>query len=98
MHINVTQSGGFAGSTITLASTALEQLPPEAADQIRRHVEALTRAAAAAPRTAGADRFEYHVEIAEPGAAPRTITVVDEGDENDPKKKAVAAILELLNR
>jgi len=96
MRIVVKRLGGFAGVEQDLASADLNTLPPSVADQLRKSIEQLDMLTAGGPRSEGADQFRYVIEIAESGTPRRAVTVVDEGDPEQPAIKQVRAILGLL--
>jgi hypothetical protein len=96
MRVKIDRLGGFAGVEENLASVDLANMPKPVGDQVQERLAQLSRLSARSPGTEGADQFYYKIEMAEPGAQPRTLTVVDEGDPNDPAIKAFMAILELL--
>lgn len=96
MMITIRRRGGFAGLDETLAAVDVDTLPPPVADQLRQRVAQLTALAAASPTPVGADQLHYDIDIAEPGAQPRTLTVVDAGDPTQPQMQQVRAILDLV--
>ena len=96
MTLKIKRLGGFAGLEENLAAVDLAKLPKSVADQLRERVAQLATLSAQSPRPVGADQFHYEIDIAEPGAQPRTLTVVDEGDPEQPAMKQVRAILELV--
>lgn len=94
MTILIKRCGGFAGGEQRLVSIDTATLPVTIADSLRERMARLTALSAQEP-SPGADRFQYDIEITEPGAGSRKLTVVDEGDPDDPALKEVMAILEL---
>ena len=94
MIVKIDRLGGFAGIEENLASVDLENIPEPVSDDVQARLAQLSTLSAQSSE--GADRFYYRIEMAEPGARPLTLTVVDEGARNDPAIKAVMAILELL--
>jgi hypothetical protein len=95
MKIQVRQVGGFAGAQVTLASADTSNLSSEAAAQLRDHLSRLSRLISLHPPSPGADRLQYEVDITEPGAQSRVLTVVEE-DPDQPAVQEVISILELL--
>ncbi len=95
MKIEIKRAGGFAGVDEKLASVDSSTLPTAAADELRDLVTRLSARCAERPESVGADRFRYEIRGVEPGAEPRTLTVVDEGDPDDPAMKLVRGILDL---
>ena len=95
MRIRMKRLGGFAGVEESLATVDSDRLPGALADRLGEHVAQLITLCAQTPRSEGADQFHYEIEITGPGAPPRTLTVVDEGDPDLPAMKHVAAILDL---
>ncbi|MBZ5592098.1 MAG: hypothetical protein LAP39_07670 [Acidobacteriia bacterium] len=93
MTILIKRSGGFAGREERLAAIDTSELPTTIADRVRERIARLTALSAQEP-SAGADRLQYEIEITEPGTGGRKLTVVDEGDPDDPAMKEVIAILE----
>ena len=96
MKIQIKQSGGFAGIEMTLAAVDSGNLPDAAAAQLPARLNRLSGLCAQSPPSPGADRFQYEIEIRDPEAKPRTLTVIDEGDPGQPAMQEVIAILELL--
>jgi hypothetical protein len=96
MKIKIDRRGGFAGIEEHLASVDLANLPKPVSDEVQKRLTRLLQLSAQGPPAGGADQFYYDIEITDPGAKPRKLTVVDQGDPNDPAIKAVTAILELL--
>jgi len=74
----------------------VDTLPKPVADELRERVAQLAMLSARSPTPVGADQFHYEISIAEPGAQPRTLTVVDEGDPEQPLMQQVRAILDLV--
>jgi len=95
MMVNIRRAGGFAGVDEELASVDSSTLSSAKADELRELVTRLSALRAQRPESVGADRFRYEIRVVEPGAEPRTLTVVDEGDPDDAAMKLVHAILEL---
>jgi hypothetical protein len=96
MTIKIERRGGYAGLEEKLASVNLQELPKAIADQLRERLAHLSRLASQNVASVGADQFHYSIEVDEPGAALRTLTVVDEGNPDDPALQSLMAILELL--
>jgi hypothetical protein len=96
MQITIERHGGFAGLDEHLAAVDVDTLPKPVADQLRERVAQLATLTAQSPTPVGADQFLYKIGIVEPGAQPRTLTVVDEGDPEQPLMKQVRAILDLI--
>lgn len=96
MTITVRRRGGFAGIDERLASVDLGTLPGAVAQQLRDGMARLDALIAGGQPSVGADQIEYAIEIAEAGAPPRTITVIDEGDPDQAAMKQVRAVLRLL--
>jgi hypothetical protein len=96
MQIKIKRLGGFAGLEENLVSVDVDTLPKPVADELRERVAQLAALSARSPTPIGADQFHYEINIAEPGAQPRTLTVVDEGDPEQPLMKQVRAILDLV--
>ncbi len=96
MMVEIRRTGGFAGVEEKLASVDSRRLPEGAAAELARLVARLSAWCARNPESEGADRFRYEIEIAEPGALPRTLAVVDEGDPQHPAVKDVLALLDLV--
>jgi len=96
MQITIKRRGGFAGLEEHLAAVDVDTLPKPVADQLQEHVTHLATLSAQSPPPVGADQFRYEIDIAEPGAQPRTLTVVDHGDPEQPLMKQVRAILDLV--
>jgi len=78
-----------------LASIDLQKLPQSVADQVREHVSRLSSLISERRGSVGADQFRYEVAVNDAGRTPRTFTVVDEGNPNDPAVRAIQAILAL---
>jgi hypothetical protein len=96
MQITIERRGGFAGLEEHLATVDVDTLPKPVADQLRERVAQLATLTAQSPTPVGADQFLYEIGIVEPGAQPRILTVVDEGDPEQPLMKQVRAILDLV--
>jgi hypothetical protein len=96
MQIKIKRLGGFAGLEENLVAVDVDTLPKPVADELRERVAQLATLSAQSPTPVGADQFHYEINIAEPGAQPRTLTVVDEGDPEQPLMKQVRAILDLV--
>jgi hypothetical protein len=96
MTLKIKRLGGFAGVEENLASVDVAKLPKPIADQLRERVALLATLSAQRPRPVGADQFHYEIDMAEPGAQPQTLTVVDEGDPEQPAMQQLQAILELV--
>lgn len=92
MKIAIRRTGGFAGIEERLAELDDAALPQHAAAELRDRVRRLSAWCARRPESPGADRLRYEVELAEPGAAPRTLAVTDEGED----EPGVALVRELL--
>lgn len=95
MKISIKKLGGFAGIEEMLASVDSDRLPKATAGEIRNHLRELSALSTRTSKPVGADQFHYEIEITETGVAPRTVSVIDEGDPNHPAMKHVAALLEL---
>lgn len=93
--VEIRRSGGFAGIEEKLASLDTNMLPKAAADELLALVARLSAWCARQRESIGADRISYQVGIVEPRAGSRTLTVIDEGDPDDPAMKLVRAILDL---
>ena len=96
MQIKIKRLGGFAGLEENLVAVDVDTLPKPVADELRERVAQLATLSARSPTPVGADQFHYEISIAEPGAQPRTLTVVDEGDPEQPLMQQVRAILDLV--
>jgi hypothetical protein len=96
MQIMIKRCGGFAGLEEHLAAVDVDTLPKPVADKLREHVTHLATLSAQSPPPVGADQFHYEIDIAEPGAQPRRLTVVDEGNPEQPLLQQVRAILDLV--
>ena len=96
MQIKIKRLGGFAGLEENLVAVYVDTLPKPVADQLRERVAQLATLSAQSPTPVGADQFHYEISIAEPGARPRTLTVIDEGDPEQPLMQQVRAILDLV--
>ena len=96
MKIQIKQSGGYAGIEMTLAAVDSGLLPDEVAAQLPERLNRLSALCAQIQPSLGADRFQYDIEISDPGSKPRRLTVIDEGDPGEPAMQEVMAILELL--
>ena len=96
MQITIKRRGGFAGLEEQLTAVDVDTLPKPVADQLQEHVTHLATLSAQSPPPVGADQFRYEIDIAEPGAQPRRLTVVDEGNPEQPLLQQVRAILDLV--
>jgi hypothetical protein len=96
MRVKIDRLGGFTGVEENLASVDLATMPKPVGDQLQKRLAQLSRLSAKSTAEEGADQFYYKIETAEPGGQVRTLTVVDQGDPNDPAINTVMAILQLL--
>ena len=76
-RVRLTRSGGFAGLSM-VASVDLDELPENAAEQVRTALsevdfEGLGRRGRAAPRRGAADTYQYDLEVI--GRKPLSLTV-----------------------
>ena len=76
-RVRLTRSGGFAGLSM-VASVDLDELPENAAEQVRAALsevdfEGVRRSRRAAPRPGAADTYQYDLEVK--GRKPRSLTV-----------------------
>lgn len=92
MTLTFRRTGGFAGIQEVLGTVDTAGLGGEAQRTLAAQLLDLTRLAAA-PASPGADRFRYEVDIQEPGQAPRTLVILDEGDPELPGPRALAALM-----
>ncbi len=96
VKIQITRTGGFSGIEEEIASADSASLPRATQDELGAIVARLSDASARGAEAPGADRFQYHVDVYEPGVAPRRLTIVDEGDPERPAARDLAALLALV--
>lgn len=92
MTLTFRRTGGFAGIQEALGTVDTASLSSEAQRTLAAQLQELARFAAA-PASPGADRFRYEVDILEPGQAPRTLVIVDEGNPELPGFRTLAALM-----
>jgi hypothetical protein len=95
MLISIKQAGGFAGIEQLLGSVDLSALSDDDSQKARSSLQDLIRLAAD-PASSGADRFQYEVEMQEPGQAPKSLIIFDEGDPDRPDMRALAGLASAL--
>lgn len=94
MILTLRRAGGFAGLQQTLGTVDTAALGGAAQRALAAQLKILDQLAPVpAP---GADLFRYEVEIQEPGAAVRTLVVVDEGDADRPDYRALQDLARIL--
>lgn len=94
MILTLRRTGGFAGIQETLGTLDTASLGGEAQRAFAARLKELEQLAALPAH--GADQFHYELDIREPGQAPRTLTIVDEGDPDLPAMRALSALMETL--
>ena len=93
MILTLRRTGGFAGIRETLGTVDTASLGGAAQRALAAQLKALELEAEPA---FGADQFHYEVEIQEPGAASRTLVIVDEGDPSLPGYRVLRDLAQTL--
>ena len=85
LHIELTRSGGYAGLTTKLGELDTTELPEDEARAIEELVQKADVPALLADspvRGEGADRFQYHLTIADEGGS-RELTISEDRVQDD---------------
>ena len=94
MTITIKRSGGFAGIEQVLAHVDSSTLTSEQEARVKSGIARLSALLAKRKATEGADRFQYEVTVTGDADEAKSMTVIDEGNPQDP---ALMAVMELIS-
>lgn len=96
MKITVSVGGGFAGGHSVIGPVDTASLSSSLAIELTDRVARILTLGAARPEPLGADFITYELTTTRPGANPKTVKVVDEGDPNDPLLAEMLQVTSIL--